>query len=144
MKITDLIIFTVILTICICFFRFLIEQTIKKYFKDLNYDTEQIKIKFINNLECDIISCREDIKKVEKEFESIQEELNIINEKLVVGKGEKSKKICQLVDEKKELEEEIERLNKINQEFARDYWDRLNSISIPYYPLVTPRPWGHF
>jgi hypothetical protein len=47
-----------------------------------------------------------------------------------------------LVDKNKELEKEIERLNKINQEFARDYWDRINNIS--YYPLVITRPWGHF
>ena len=56
--------------------------------------------------------------------------------------GKKNEKICQLVDKNKELEEEIERLNKINQEFARDYWERINNIS--YYPLVTSRPWGHF
>lgn len=56
--------------------------------------------------------------------------------------GKKNEKICQLVDKNKELEEEIERLNKINQEFAKDYWDRINNIS--YYPLVTLRPGGHF
>ena len=140
MKMADWLGFIVTLIICFCFFRYFVEQTVKKYFKVLNHDTEQIKIKFINNLECDIISCREDIKKVEKEFESIQEELNLINEKLVVGK--KNEKICQLVDKNKELEKEIERLNKINQEFARDYWNRINNIS--YYPLVTSRPWGHF
>ena len=139
MKIEDLIIFTATLIICFCFFRYFVEQTVKKYFKVLNHDTEQIKIKFINNLECDIISCREDIKKVEEEFESIQEELNLINEKLVVGK--KNEKICQLVDKNKELEEEIERLNKINQEFAKNYWDRINNIS--YYPLVTPGNWRY-
>lgn len=141
MKIADWIIFTVIFIICISFLKYIIEQTIKKYFKDINYDTEQIKIKFINNLECDIISCREEIKKIEEEFESIQEELNIINEKLIVGKGEKNKKICQLVDEKKELEEEIERLNKVNQEFVKNYWNRMNNIS--YYPLVTPGNWRY-
>lgn len=64
----------------------------------------------------------------------------MINEKLVVGK--KNEKICQLVDEKKDLKEEIERLKKINQEFARDYWDRINRIS--YYPLVTPGNWRYF
>ena len=113
---------------------------IKKYFENLKYDTEQIKIKFINNLECDIISCREDIKKVKEEFESIQEELNLINEKLVIGK--KNEKICQLVDKNKELEEQIKKLNNINQEFARDYWDRINKISS--YPLVTPGNWRYF
>jgi len=56
--------------------------------------------------------------------------------------GKKNEKICQLVDKNKELEEEIERLNKINQEFAKNYWDRINNIS--YYPLVMPRPLGHF
>ena len=139
MKIADLIIFTVTLTICFCFFRFLIEQTIKKYFKNLKYDTEKIERK-LDSLECDIAKCREEVRKTKEEFESIQEELNLINEKLVVGK--KNEKICQLVDRNKELEEEIERLNKVNQEFAKDYWDRMNNIS--YYPLVTPRPWGHF
>lgn len=139
MKMADLIIFTATLIICFCFFRYFVEQTVKKYFKVLNHDTEQIKIKFINNLECDIISYREDIKKVEEEFESIQKELNLINEKLVVGK--KNEKICQLVDKNKELEEEIERLNKINQEFAKNYWDRINNIS--YYPLVTPGNWRY-
>ena len=139
MKIADLIIFTVTLTICFCFFRFLIEQTIKKYFKNLKYDTEKIERK-LDSLECDIAKCREEVRKTKEEFESIQEELNLINEKLVVGK--KNEKICQLVDKNKELEEEIERLNKINQEFARDYWDRINKISS--YPLVTPRDWRYF
>ena len=139
MKIADWVGFTVILIICFCFFRYFIKKTMKEFFKQLKYDTEEIKIKFINNLECDIISCREDIKKIEEEFESIQEELNLINEKLVVGK--KNEKICQLVDKNKKLEEEIERLNKINQEFARDYWNRINNIS--YYPLVTPGNWRY-
>lgn len=135
MKIADLIIFTVTLTICFCFFRFFIEQTIKKYFKNLKYDTEKIERK-LDSLE----RCREEVRKIKEEFESIQEELNLINEKLVVGK--KNEKICQLVDKNKELEEEIERLNKINQEFARDYWDRINKISS--YPLVTPGNWRYF
>ena len=139
MKVADWAGFTIILIICFCFFRYFIKKIMKEFFKQLKYDTEEIKIKFINNLECDIISCREDIKKVEEEFKSIQEELNLINEKLVVGK--KNEKICQLVDRNKELEEEIERLNKINQEFAKNYWERINQIS--YYPLVTPRPWGY-
>ena len=136
MKIADLIIFTVTLTICFCFFRFFIEQTIKKYFKNLKYDTEKIERK-LDSLE----RCREEVRKTKEEFESIQEELNLINEKLVVG-GKKNEKICQLVDKNKELEEEIERLNKINQEFARDYWDRINKISS--YPLVTPGNWRYF
>lgn len=66
--------------------------------------------------------------------------MNLINEKLVIGK--KNEKICQLVDKNKELEEEIERLNKINQEFVRDYWDRINKISS--YPLVIPGNWRYF
>lgn len=135
MKIADLIIFTVTLTICFCFFRFFIEQTIKKYFKNLKYDTEKIERK-LDSLE----RCRKEVRKIKEEFESIQEELNLINEKLVVGK--KNEKICQLVDKNKELEEEIEKLNKINQEFARDYWDRINKISS--YPLVTPGNWRYF
>lgn len=125
MKVADLLIFTVVLIICFCFFRYCVEQTIKKFFKDLKYD---------------IAKCREEVRNIKEEFESIQKELNLINEKLVVGK--KNEKICQLVDKNKELEEEIERLNKINQEFARDYWERMNNIS--YYPLVTLRPGGHF
>lgn len=56
--------------------------------------------------------------------------------------GKKNEKICQLVDKNKNLEEEIQRLNKINQEFARDYWERINKISS--YPLVTLRNWGYF
>lgn len=140
MKIADLIIFTATLTICFCFFRFFIEQTIKKYFKNLKYDTEKIERK-LDSLECDIVRCREEVRKTKEEFESIQEELNLINEKLVVG-GKKNEKICQLVDKNKELEEEIERLNKVNQEFARDYWDRINKISS--YPLVTPGNWRYF
>lgn len=135
MKIADLIIFTVTLTICFCFFRFFIEQTIKKYFKNLKYDTEKIERK-LDSLE----RCREEVRNIKEEFESIQEEINLINEKLVVGK--KNEKICQLVDKNKELEEEIERLNKINQEFARDYWDRINKISS--YPLVTSGNWRYF
>lgn len=139
MKVADLLIFTVVLIICFCFFRYCVEQTIKKFFKDLKYDTEKIKNK-LDGLEIDIAKCREEIRKTNFNFESIQEEINLINEKLVVGK--KNEKICQLVDKNKELEEEIERLNKINQEFARDYWERINNIS--YYPLVTLRPGGHF
>lgn len=138
MKAADLIIFTVILIICFCSFRFFIKQTIKKFFKDLKYDTEKIERK-LDNLEYDIAKCREEVRNTKEKFESIQEELNIINEKLVVGK--KNEKICQLVDEKKELEEEIERLNKINQEFAKDYWNRMNNIL--YYPLVTPENWRY-
>lgn len=82
------------------------------------------------------------MRNIKEEFESIQEELNLINEKLVVGK--KNEKICQLVDKNKELEEEIERLNKVNQQLVRDYWERINNI--PYYPLVTStsRSWWHF
>ena len=45
MKIADLIIFTVTLIICFCFFRYFIEWTIKKFFKDLKYDTEKVKSK---------------------------------------------------------------------------------------------------
>ena len=137
MKIVDLLIFIPILIICFCFLRYCIEQTVKKFFKDLKYDTEKIKNK-LDSLECDIARCREEVRKTKEEFELIQEELNLINEKLVVGK--KNEKIYQLVDKNKELEEEIERLNKVNQEFARDYWDRINNMSS--YPLV--RPWGHF
>ena len=131
--------FIIILIVCLCFFRYCIEQTIKKIFEDFEYDIKKIKNK-LDSLECDITKYRIDIKYTKEEFESIQEELNIINEKLVVGK--KNEKICQLVDENKELKEEIERLNKINQEFARDYWNRMNNIS--YYPLVTSRPFGYF
>ena len=139
MKIADLLVFIPILIICFCFFRFFIEQTIKKFFKDLKYDIEKIE-RELDSLEYDIAKCREEVRKTKEDFESIQEELNLINEKLVIGK--KNERICQLVDKNKELEEEIERLNKVNQEFARDYWDRINNIS--YYPLVTPRPWGYF
>lgn len=139
MKIEGLLIFIVILIICFCFFRYCVEQIIKKFFKDLKYDTEKIKRK-LDSLEYDIAKCREKVRNTKEEFESIQEELNLINEKLVVGK--KNEKICQLVDKNKELEEEIEKLIKINQEFARDYWDRLNKIS--YYPLVTPGNWRYF
>lgn len=130
--------FIVILIICFCFFKYCIEQTIKKIFKDFEYDIEKIKNK-LDNLECDITKCRVEVR-AKEEFELIQEELNLINKKLVVGK--KNEKICQLVDENKELKEEIERLNKINQEFAKDYWERINKIS--YYPLVTSRPFGYF
>lgn len=139
MKIIDLLIFIPILIICFCFFRYCVEQTIKKFFKDLKYDTEKIERKLNSleySLEYDIAKCREEVRNTKEEFESIQKELNLINEKLVVGK--KNEKICQLVDRNKELEEAIERLNKINQEFARDYWERMNNIS--YYPLVTLRP----
>jgi len=96
----------------------------------------------LNSLECDIAKNREEIRNIKVEFETIpiQEELNLINEKLVVGK--KNEKICQLVDKNRELEKEIERLNEINQEFAKAYWERINNIS--YYPLVTSRPWGYF
>lgn len=139
MKIADLLIFIPILIICFCFLRYCIEQTVKKFFKVLKYDTEKIERK-LDSLECDIARCREEVRKTKEEFESIQEELNLINEKLVVGK--KNEKICQLVDRNKELEEEIERLNKVNQEFARDYWDRINKISS--YPLVTPGNWRYF
>lgn len=140
MKIADLLIFTVVLIICFCSFRYFVEQTVNKFFKSLKYDIEKIERK-LDSLEYDdIAKCREEIRNTKEEFELIQEELNLINEKLVVGK--KNEKICQLVDKNKELEEEIERLNKINQEFARDYWERINNIS--YYPLVTSRPWGHF
>lgn len=139
MKIADLIIFIVTLTICFCFFRFFIEQTIKKYFKNLKYDIEKIE-RELDSLEYDIDKCREEVRKTKEDFESIQEELNLINEKLVVGK--KNERICQLVDKNKELEEEIERLNKINQEFVRDYWDRINKISS--YPLVIPGNWRYF
>ena len=135
MKIADLLIFTVILIICFCFLRL----TVKKFFKDLKYDTEKIKNK-LDSLECDIARCREEVRNTKEEFESIQEELNLINEKLVVGK--KNEKICQLVDENKELKEEIERLNKVNQQLVRDYWNRMNNIS--YYPFVTHRPFGYF
>ena len=136
MKIVDWIGFIVILIICFCFFRYCIEKVVKKCFKEFKYDIEKIETK-LDNLGYDITKVKNTNK---EEFESIQEELNLINEKLVVGK--KNEKICQLVDENKELKEEIERLNKINQEFARDYWERINKIS--YYPLVTPRPWLHF
>lgn len=139
MKIEDWLGFIVILIICFCFFRFFIKQTVKKFFKCFEYDIDKIERK-LDNLECDIARCREEIRKTNFNFESIQEEINIINEKLVVGK--KNERICQLVDEKKELEEEIERLNKINQEFAKNYWDRINNIS--YNPFITPRPWGYF
>jgi len=57
-------------------------------------------------------------------------------------RNKKNEKICQLVNKNKELEEEIERLNKVNQEFARDYWDRINKISS--YPLVTSGNWRYF
>ena len=140
MKIADLLIFTVILIICFCFLRFCIEQIVKKFFKDLKYDTEKIERK-LDSLECDIARCREEVRNTKEEFESIQEELNLINEKLVVG-GKKNEKICQLVDKNKELEEEIEKLNKVNQEFARDYWDRINKISS--YSLVTSGNWRYF
>lgn len=126
--------FIVILIICFCFFKYYI----KKIFKDFEYDIEKIKNK-LDNLECDITKCRVEVR-AKEEFGLIQEELNLINKKLVVGK--KNEKICQLVDENKELKEEIERLNKINQEFAKDYWERINKIS--YYPLVTSRPFGYF
>ena len=137
MKIVDWLGFIIILIIYSCFLKYLIEQT-KKYFR---YSTEKIENK-LNSLECDIAKGREEIRNIKVEFETIpiQEELNLINEKLVVGK--KNEKICQLVDKNRELEKEIERLNEINQEFARAYWERINNIS--YYPLVTPRPWGHF
>lgn len=139
MKIVDLLIFIPILIICFCFLRYCIEQTVKKFFKDLKYDTEKIERK-LDSLECDIARCREEVRKIKEEFESIQEELNLINEKLVVG-GKKNEKICQLVDKNKELEEENERLNKVNQQLVRDYWDRINNISSSY-PFV--RPWGCF
>lgn len=140
MKIADWLGFIVILIICFCFFRYFIEQTAKRFFKNLKYDTEKIERK-LDSLEYDIAKCREEIRNTEEKFKSIQEELNLINEKLVVGK--KNEKICQLVDEKKELKEEIERLNKINQEFARNYWERINNIS--YYPLVTTSGnWRYF
>lgn len=135
----DWLVFIVILNICFCFFRYCVEQTIKKFFKDLKYDTEKIRNK-LDSLECDIARCREEVRNTKEEFESIQEELNLINEKLVVGK--KNEKICQLVDKNKELEEEIERLIKVNQEFARDYWDRIYKISS--YPLITPGNWRYF
>lgn len=135
MKTIDYLGFIIALIICFCFFRYFI----KKFFKDLKYDTEKIKNK-LDNLEYDIAKCREEVRKTKEEFESIQEELNFINEKLVVGK--KNEKICQLVDKNKELEEKIERLNKVNQEFAKDYWNRMNNIS--YYPFVTPGSWGRF
>lgn len=136
MKTIDYLSFIIALIICFCFFRYFI----KKFFKDLKYDIEKIKSK-LDSLEYDIAKCKEEIRKTKEEFESIQEELNLINEKLVVG-GKKNEKICQLVDKNKELEEEIERLNKINQEFARDYWDRINKISS--YPLITPGNWRYF
>lgn len=138
MKIVDWLGFIIILIIYSCFLKYLIEQTIKKYFR---YSTEKIENK-LNSLECDIAKNREEIRNIKVEFETIpiQEELNLINEKLVVGK--KNEKICQLVDKNRELEKEIERLNEINQEFAKAYWERINNIS--YYPLVTPRPWGYF
>ena len=139
MKIEDWLGFIVILIICFCSFRFFIKQTIKKFFKSLEYNIDKIERK-LDSLEYDIAKCKEEVRNTKEEFESIQEELNLINEKLVVGK--KNEKICQLVDKNKELEEEIERLNKINQEFAKNYWDRINNIS--YYPLVMPRPLGHF
>lgn len=139
MKIADWICFIIILIIYFCFLKCFIEYTIKKYFEELEYNTEKIKNK-LDSLDIDIAKCREEVRNTKEEFESIQKELNLINEKLVVGK--KNEKICQLVDKNKELEEEIERLNKINQEFARDYWERMNNIS--YYPLVTLRPGGHF
>ena len=63
MKIADLIIFTVTLTICFCFFRFFIEQTIKKYFKNLKYDTEKIERK-LDSLE----RCRKEVRKIKEEF----------------------------------------------------------------------------
>jgi len=136
MKIVDWIGFIVILIICFCFFRYCIEKAVKKYFKEFKYDIEKIETK-LDNLGYDITKVKNTNK---EEFESIQEELNLINEKLVVGK--KNEKICQLVDENKELKEEIERLNKINQEFARDYWDRINKISS--CPLVIPGNWRYF
>ena len=137
MKIVDWLGFIIILIIYSCFLKYLIEQT-KKYFR---YSTEKIENK-LNSLECDIAKNREEIRNIKVEFETIpiQEELNLINEKLVVGK--KNEKICQLVDKNRELEKEIERLNEINQEFAKAYWERINNIS--YYPLVTSRPWGYF
>lgn len=138
MKIADWISFIIILIICIGFLKYII----KKYFEELKYefkyDTEKIKNK-LDSLEYDIAKCREEVRNTKEKFESIQEELNIINEKLVVGK--KNEKICQLVDEKKKLEEEIERLNKVNQQLVRDYWNRMNNIL--YYPLVTPGNWRY-
>lgn len=132
--------FIIILIIYFCLFRYCIEKAVKKYFKEFKYDIEKIETE-LDNLGCDITKCKIEVKNTNKEeFESIQEELNLINEKLVVGK--KNEKICQLVDENKELKEEIERLNKINQELAKDYWNRINNIS--YYPLVTSRPFGYF
>lgn len=139
MKIVDGLGLTIALTICFCFFRYFVEQTVKKFFKSFQHDVEKIERK-LDSLEYDIAKCREEVRNTKEEFESIQEELNLINEKLVVGK--KNEKICQLVDKNKELEKEIERLNKINQEFAKNYWERINNIS--YYPLVTPGNWRYF
>ena len=133
MKIIDLLIFIPILIICFYFFRYC-----KKFFKDLKYDIEKIERK-LDSLEYDIAKCREEVRNTKEKFESIQEELNLINEKLVVGK--KNEKICQLVNEKRELKEEIERLNKVNQQLIRDCWNRINSIS--YYPLVTSGNWRY-
>ncbi len=135
MKIVSWLGLTIALIICFCFFQIFI----KKFFKDLKYDTEKIERK-LDSLECDIARCREEVRKTKEDFKSIQEELNLINEKLVIGK--KNERICQLVDKNKELEKEIERLNEVNQEFARDYWDRINKISS--YPLVIPGNWRYF
>ena len=135
MKIADLLIFIPILIICFCFFRYFVEQTVKKFFKYL----EKIERK-LDSLEYDIAKYRGEVRNIKEEFESIQEELNLINEKLIVGK--KNEKICQLVDKNKELEEQIKKLNNVNQEFVRDYWDRINKISS--YPLVTPGNWRYF
>lgn len=131
--------FIITLIICFCFFRYCVEWIVKKFFKDLKYDIEKIENK-LDSLEYDIAKCREEVRNTKEKFESIQEELNLINEKLVVGK--KNEKICQLVDKNKELEEEIERLNKVNQQLVRDYWDRINKITS--YPLVTPGNWRYF
>lgn len=92
----------------------LIQVIISRIFRKLD-DIDgklYIQTEILESLENNILACKEKI-------DSIEDELKLINEKLVIG--DKEEKICQLVDEKEVLKKEIEGLNKLNQNLIENY-----------------------
>lgn len=92
----------------------LIQVIISRIFRKLDGIDGKLYIQteILESLENNILACKEKI-------DSIEDELKLINEKLVIG--DKEEKICQLVDEKEVLKKEIEGLNKLNQNLIENY-----------------------
>lgn len=106
---------TILYKIFLCILIYtLIQVVTSRIFKKLDGIEGKLYIQteILRSLENNIFACKERI-------DSIEDELELINEKLVVG--DKEEKICQLVDEKDMLKKEIERLNKLNQNMIENY-----------------------